>query len=152
MYVFALCLWLVFVFGLLFHLLKKYLYADLFNKESIEKRRLEIQKEKEYLSQKQIAIDLAEGNKIANKFNWGAFLIPLLWGLYFGAGKNLLICLIPILLLPNIIFGINANKWALAKYYRPIETYIFEQKLFIIIGVILNLIFLPLIYETIALK
>lgn len=59
---------------------------------------------------------------------------------------------IPIPLLPNIIFGINANKWALSKYYRPIETYIFEQKLFIIIGVILNLIFLPLIYETIALR
>ena len=41
MYIFALCLWLVFVFGLLFHLFKKYLYADLFNKENLEKRRLE---------------------------------------------------------------------------------------------------------------
>ncbi len=147
MYIFILCLWLIFVFGLLICLVK-----NLSNKEDIERIKIEIQKEKEYLATKQLAINLPEGKKLIDKFNWAAFLIPLLWGLYFRAGKNLLICLIPIPLLPNIIFGINANKWALAKYYRPIETYIFEQKLFIIIGIILNLIFLPLIYETIALK
>lgn len=152
MYVFILCLWLVFVFGLLIHLFKKYLYADLFNKENIEKRKIEIQQEKEYLSKKQIAINMPKSNELIDKFNWGAFLIPLIWGLYFGIGKKLFLCFIPIPLLPNIILGINANKWALSRYYRPLDTYIFEQRLFIYIGVVLNLILLPLIYESIVLR
>lgn len=79
-------------------------------------------------------------------------MIPFLWGLAFGIGIKLLICLIPIPLLPNFISGIKGNKWALSKYYNPIEAYKFEQNLFIIIGVIINLILIPWLYETIVLR
>lgn len=152
MLVTVLLLWLIFILSLLFYLFKKYLYDDLFNEENIKKRKIELIKEKEYLSKKLVAINLSESKALISKFNWGAFLIPFLWGLAFGVGKNLLICLIPIPLLSNFIFGIKGNKWALSKYYKPIEAYKFEQNLFIIIGIIINLILIPWLYETIVLR
>lgn len=78
-------------------------------------------------------------------------MILFLWGLAFGIEIKLLICLIPIPLLPNFIFGIKGNKWALSKYYKPIEAYKFEQNLFIIV-VIINLILIPWLYETIIVR
>lgn len=152
MLVTLLLLWLMFIFSLLVYLFKKYLYDDLFNEENINKRKIELIKEKEYLSKKVVAINLSESKALINKFNWGAFLIPFLWGLAFGIGIKLLICLIPIPFLPNFIFGIKGNKWALSKYYKPIEAYKFEQNLFIIIGIIINLILIPWLYETIVLR
>lgn len=143
MYIFILCLWLIFVFGLLICLVK-----NLSNKEDIEKIKIEIQKEKEYLATKQLAINLPEGKKLIDKFNWAAFLIPILWGVCYCTWKQLLICVIPIPFLPNIIFGIKGNEWALSKYYRPIETYIFAQKAFIIIGIIFNLMMMFWLYAT----
>ena len=141
------CLWLIFIFSLLFYLFKKYLYNDLFNQENIEKRKIEIQKQKEYLAKRQLAINLSEGKALIKKFNWAAFLIPGLWGISYKTWQQLLLCFIPIPFLANIIFGIKGNEWALSKYYSPIETYIFEQKIFIIIGIILNLTVTPILLE-----
>lgn len=141
------CLWLIFIFSLLFYLFKKYLYDDLFNQENIEKRKIEIQKQKEYLAKRQFAINLSEGKALIKKFNWAAFLIPGLWGISYKTWQQLLLCFIPIPFLANIIFGIKGNEWALSKYYSPIETYIFEQKIFIIIGIILNLTVTPILLE-----
>ena len=151
MYVFVLCLWLIFVFGLLIHLFKKYLYADLFNKENIEKRKIEIQKQKEYYSKNQLAINLPESDELINKFNWAAFIIPGLWCICYKTWEKLLICFIPIPFVPNIIFGINGNKWALSKFYGPLDTYILEQKVLVIIGIISNLILIPMLIEKFSL-
>ena len=54
----VLLLWLIFIFSLLVYLFKKYLYDDLFNEENINKRKIELIKEKEYLSKKVVAINL----------------------------------------------------------------------------------------------
>lgn len=69
----VLLLWLIFIFSLLVYLFKKYLYDDLFNEENINKRNIELIKEKEYLSKKVVAINLSESKALINKFNWGAF-------------------------------------------------------------------------------
>lgn len=69
----VLLLWLIFIFSLLVYLFKKYLYDDLFNEENINKRKIELIKEKEYLSKKVVAINLSESKALINKFNWGAF-------------------------------------------------------------------------------
>lgn len=120
-------------------------------KKILKKRKIEIQKQKEYYAKNQLAINLPESDELINKFNWATFIIPGLWCICYKTWGELLICFIPIPFVPNIIFGINGNKWALSKFYGPLDTYILEQKVLFIIGIISNLILIPMLIEKFSL-
>lgn len=152
MLIIVLVAWIIFVLWLITYFFKKYLYNDLFNKELKHLRQVQIKEELDYYNKRIPANTLIGSDKIINSFNWAAFLIPVLWGLLNGAYKICLIGLIPIPIIPNIIAGIFANRLALPKYYKTLEAYNFEQKVFIVIGIIINLILIPLAWETIVLR
>ena len=152
MLIIVLVAWVIFVLLLIIYLFKKYLYNDLFNNELRQARQIQTKKELDYYNKRIPANTIIGSDKIINSFNWAAFLIPVLWGLLNGAYKICLVGLIPIPIIPNVVAGTFANRLALPKYYKTLETYNFEQKVFVVIGIIINLILIPLAWETIVLR
>lgn len=47
-----------------------------------------------------------------SKWNWGAFFLPGIWGLFNGCWWLLLLSFLPIYPVVNIIAGIKGNEWA----------------------------------------
>lgn len=84
--------------------------------------------------------------EIVNKFNWGAFLLTWIWGLFNKTYLTLII--IPLSLVPKIgllltlilsvYFGTRGNRWALEnKYFSTLEEFNKYQKKFVQFGLIL---------------
>ena len=95
---------------------------------------------------------------LKKKFNWGAFLLTWIWGLF----NNTYITLIalPISFIPKfggllvfflaIYFGIKGNKWALKnKKFKSELSFMKNQKIIAIIGLMIyaTLLFLTIIWS-----
>lgn len=90
--------------------------------------------------------------EIANKFNWGAFLLSWIWGLGNATYITLLmivgyiLCLIPIVgwlicLGLAIWFGFKGNEWAWRnKRFESVEAFNDYQKKWTIAGIIVAVI------------
>lgn len=78
------------------------------------------------------------------KWNWGAFFLCPLWGLFNGC-PNMLFSLIPIVgLVMAIVAGKNGNEWAWKKKsWTSVEEFNKIQRKWAIAGVIIGLICLP---------
>jgi len=143
-YIFIGFTWITGVFLFLFYLYKKSILPELTDPIKInERKNLRHNELKQYNSLKP-SILTEEDILVINKFNWGAFLCSILWGIINGSWKTILIgllTLIPILgIVPAIYIGINANKWAFPKYRRTPKEYIFEQNLILIFCLIISII------------
>lgn len=72
---------------------------------------------------------MQESPKCLDSFNWGAFFLSGLWGLFNSYGWLFLVMFVP---LANVIamfaFGISGNKWAWEKEKNSISAKEFDEK------------------------
>lgn len=88
---------------------------------------------------------------IAKRFNWGAFLLGFIWGLFNKTYITLIVfifCFLPksleyiLILMCSIWFGIKGNTWAWQnKHWESIEHFHSVQKKWAIVGIIPFIIF-----------
>ncbi len=95
-------------------------------------------------------------NNKLKKFNWGAFLLGWIWGIFNKSWITLIQIPISILPLPSLIynfinigimiwFGIKGNSWALHnKKFNSYEHFVKYQKRLTIVGLTLQTLFIVL--------
>ena len=91
-------------------------------------------------------------NIIAKRFNWGAFFLSFIWGIFNKTPITLIIfifCIFPksisniLILICSIWFGIKGNTWAWQnKYWESVEHFHSIQKKWAMAGIILIVIML----------
>lgn len=88
---------------------------------------------------------------LKKKFNWGAFFLTWIWGLFNNTYITLIvlpICFIPkigslLVFFLAIYFGMQGNKWALKnKKYKSKLSFLKNQKIIAIVGLMLHTTFI----------
>jgi len=73
-------------------------------------------------------------------WNWGAFLLPLVWGIYHGVWLSLLLFIPIINFFTAIVFGADGNKWAWQnRKWDSIEHFKRTQRMWALWGILLFL-------------
>lgn len=93
--------------------------------------------------------------ELEKRFNWGAFLLSWIWGLFHK--KYITLIIIPIAYIPKIggllafilgiYFGLKGNRWALEnKQFTSIEQFNKYQCRFVVAAVIILIIYMVLFF------
>lgn len=73
-----------------------------------------------------------------SKFNWGAFFLPGLWGLFNGCWWLFLLQMLPVPIIINVIAGMNGNEWAWKnKQWNSVQDFENTQETWGKVGVVL---------------
>lgn len=91
---------------------------------------------------------------VSDKFNWGAFFLNWIWGIYHKSYLTLI--MIPASFIPyigsmitlglSIWFGVEGNKWAWQnRRWESIEQFHAVQKKWAIAGIVVSLIIVPIL-------
>lgn len=80
-------------------------------------------------------------------FNWGAFLLPLWWSLSMSSYLGLL-CMVPCAgIIMMFILGFKGNEWAWQnREWDSVEHFVKVQRIWIIWGIVINIISVYLYY------
>ena len=100
---------------------------------------------------KNIMIDVKDIEMLDKKWNWGAFLLPPIWGMFNGCPNLLWTILVfpPFNIVVSIIAAIYGNRWSLrGKEWKSKEYFLECQKKWTIAGIIVIILLLCLIFTS----
>ena len=122
---------------------------------TIENENTNEQKKKQFINTSGQGVNALVPDVVKKKFNWGAFLLSFIWGLFHK--KYITLLIIPVLFIPyaglfiafvlTVWFGIKGNEWAWRnKKYDGIRDFHDSQRSWAIAGIVVSVLIIPVIY------